>query len=180
MVDYGKGPSRAEWAQAEELLNTGTKGWNYLTRLPEVLKKNIPWLREYQMAFADEEDVDNFAFYGWRPMRSEHFGTEGLKNFNKTVGYRFNLSDTDGVVRYRRLVLMLMPTDVRKRQVNARNEAFEDYYRKISNERDPYVHPLDPRGKELASAAEAEREEGILQHDDNMAPGQVREEKRKD
>ena len=177
-MNYGKGPSKEEWATHDELLNTGAKGWNYLTRLPEVLKQEIPWLREFTMAFADEEDVDEFSYQGWRPMRSEHFGSEGLENFNKTVGYRFNLSDTDGIVRYRRLVLMLMPIDVRRRQMDARHNAFEDYYAKVTDERQPYVHPDDPRREEMREYAKADREEGILKHDEDMAPGQVRKEKK--
>jgi hypothetical protein len=179
MVDYGKGPSKSEWATDEELLNTGAKGWNYLQRLPEVLQKHIPWLREYIMAFAIDDDVDEFSYQGWRPMRSEHFGSEGLKNFNQTVGYRFNLSDVDGVVRYKKQVLMLMPKDIRKRQMNIRNEAFENYYAKVTDEREPYVHPLDSRKDEMREAAKSEREEGVLKHDPDMEPGQIRKETKK-
>ena len=179
MVDYGKGPSQAEWAEEDELNNTGISGWNYLQRLPVVLQRHIPWLKKFKMAFSSEDDVETFAASDWHPMRSEHFGTEGLKNFNKVVGYRFNLTDTDGVIRYRNQILMLMPKDRRERQMQRRHDHYEDYYKKVTNERAPYVHPLDPRGVELSDDSVSEREEGILQHDENMAPGQVRKEKKK-
>ena len=130
--NYGKGPSQAEWASHEELLNTGSKGWNYLQRIPEILKQEIPWLRDKEIAFADQGDIEEFSYQGWRPIRSEHFGTEGLVNFNKTVGYRFNLSDVDGVVRYRNLILMMMPKDFRKRLIRQRNEKYEDYYSRVT------------------------------------------------
>jgi len=112
-------------------------------------------------------------------MRSEHFGTEGLKNFNDTVGYRFNLSDVDGVVRYRRQILMIMPKDVRKRQVGIRNQHFEDHYAKVTDEREPYIHPLDTRGEEMREGAEAILDEAQLVHDPSMKPGQVRKETKK-
>jgi hypothetical protein len=176
MTDYGKGPSRAEWAQHEELQNTGAKGWNYIQRLPKVLKSAIPWLAEMKIAFVDEDDIEEFSYVGWRPMRSEHFGTKGLKNFNEVVGFRFNLSDVDGVIRYRKLILMLMPEDVRKRQLRKRNEAFENYYSKVTDEKEPYVHPLDERASEMKEYASAEREEGIVHNDPDMPKGQVRKE----
>ena len=176
MVDYGKGPSQAEWAQHEELLNTGNKGWNFLQRLPKVLQEAIPWLADKKMAFVAEDEIEEFSYQGWRPMRSEHFGTKGLKSFNEIVGFRFNLSDVDGVIRYRNLILCMMPKDLREDQMDRRHASYEEYYGKVTDEREPYVHPLDSRGDEMAEAASSEHSEAQLKHDENLAPGQVRKE----
>ena len=128
------------------------------------------------MAFVAEDEIEEFSYQGWRPMRSEHFGTKGLKSFNEIVGFRFNLSDVDGVIRYRNLILCMMPKDLRADQMDRRHRSYEDYYSKVTDEREPYVHPLDQRGDEMAGAASSEHSEAQLKHDENLAPGQVRKE----
>lgn len=178
MVEYGKGPSRAEWAQHDELKNTGAKGWNFLQRLPAILRESIPWLADKKISFVSEDEIEEFSYHNWRPMRSEHFGTKGLKNFNDVVGFRFNLSDTDGVIRYRKLILCMMPEDLYKEKMDRQHEAHEDYYRKVTNEREPYIHPLDQRGDEMAELTSIEHSEAELRHDPDMQPGQVRREKK--
>jgi hypothetical protein len=159
MADYGKGPSKEDWAKSNELLNTGFRGFDMFQRLPVVLKTHIPWMRDWTIGFSTVEDMDTFTSRGWRPVSTEHFGKDGLTNFNNTIGLRFNLSSVDGVVRYKGHILMMKPNEYREEQVKIQNESFEDYYSKISQQ--AYVHPKDPRGDEMAKGSYAKLDEEV-------------------
>jgi len=155
MAEYGRGPSREEWGRHGEIINTGFKGWNVFQRLPIVMKAEIPWMREFALGFSGEvdgvSDADEWLSKGWKPCRIEHFGEGGLENFNKTVGFRFNLQAVDGVIRYKRHILMLKPIDMRKDQERKQNEEFEEYYSQLMKQ--TYTHPRDPRHDEMAQYA---------------------------
>lgn len=159
MVDYGKGPSKEDWAKSSELLNSGFAGFDMFQRLPVILKTYIDWMKNWEIGFSTVEDMDSWTARGWSPMRSEHFGKDGLNNFNATIGLRFNLSSVDGIVRYKGHILMVKPVEYREEQMRIQNESFEDYYKKVS--RQTYVHPKDPRAEEMAEGAYAKMEEEI-------------------
>lgn len=157
MADYGKGPSKADWAKHSELLNTGFKGWNAFQRLPVILKSEVPWMREYELGFSTQDDMDNFTALGWKCLRAEHFGEQGIQTFNDTIGSRFNLVSVDGTVKYKGHYLMLKPKDMRDEQMRQQSENFEEYYSAIANQH--YVHPRDPRAEEMAEGSSASMEE---------------------
>lgn len=161
--DYGKGPSKDQWAKHSELLNTGFQGWDVQQRLPIILKAEIPWMRELTVGFASREKTADWFSRGWFPMRSEHFGETGLTNFNNTVGLRFNLHSVDGVVRHKKSVIMLKRRDDRDAQENAQNDSFEKYFSSISKQ--SYTHPRDPRAKEMAKYSSAGLEEDMYVRD---------------
>ena len=161
--DYGKGPNKDQWAKHSELLNTGFQGWDVQQRLPVILKTEIPWMRDLTLGFAEPDNSEEWFSKGWFPMRAEHFGENGLKSFNETVGLRFNLSDTDGIVRYKGHILMLKRRDDRDAQEAAQNASFEDYFSRIANQ--SYVHPKDPRASEMAKYASGGLEEDLYVRD---------------
>ena len=157
MADYGKGPSKEDWARHSEIGNTGFRGWNVFQRLPVIMKAEIPWMRDWALGFAAVDDVSEFTAQGWRPLRTDHFGKDGLDNFNKTIGLRFNLESLDGTVKYKNHYLMIKPKDLREKQMKEQNENFEEYYSAIS--RQAYTHPQDPRADEMAESSYAKLEE---------------------
>lgn len=157
MADYGKGPSKEEWARHSEIMNTGFRGWDVYQRLPVIMKAEIPWLREFAFGFSVYEDMSDWTSRGWRPMRIDHFGKDGLKNFNETIGLRFNLESLDGTIKFKNSYIMIKPMEMRDEQMKKQNESFEEYYSKIS--RQSYVHPNDPRADEMAKKSTAVLEE---------------------
>jgi len=157
MADYGKGPSKEDWARHAEITNTGFRGWNVFQRLPVIMKVEIPWMREWAIGFANDDDMGEFTAQGWRPLRADHFGKDGLSNFNQTIGLRFNLESVDGTVKYKKHYLMIKPKDLREQQIKEQNDAFEEYYSAIT--RQAYVHPQDPRAAEMAAGSYAKLDE---------------------
>jgi hypothetical protein len=157
MAEYGKGPSKSDWARHGELLNTGFKGWDVFQRLPLIMKSEIPWMRDFVLGFSPTDDMDTWTAKGWRPMRVDHFGEGGMQTFNETVGLRFNLISVDGTVKFKGHYLMIKPKDMRDEQMRRQNEEFEEYYHQISHQ--AYVHPRDPRAEEMAEGSTASLDE---------------------
>lgn len=175
--DYGKGPSRADWQKHHELLNAGIKGWNALQRLPKILKEEIPWMKDFEIGFFSESDMAEMISIGWRPLLTKDFGEEGFKNFNEAIGLRFNLSDAAGMVKYRENVLMIMDRDYRKELVKARDQAFEETYKKSVTSRVSSI-ANDPRADEMESYSSATLDETRFAHDEDLPEGQVTTAKR--
>lgn len=171
-MDYGKGPSRADWQKHSELLNAGLKGWNVLQRLPKILQEEIHWMKDFQIGFFSEEDIPEMTSLGWRPLMTKDFGEEGFKNFNESVGLRFNLSDAAGMVRFRNNILMIMDRDYREKLQARRHEEYENYHDTVTRSK-AYTHPSDPRAEEMEGYAESSLQEAHVVHSDNVPAGQV-------
>jgi hypothetical protein len=133
-------PSVKDWEQSDELLNAGTKGWNALDRLPQLLYKNFPWTREFIFGFFVEDDLGLAGSKGWVHVKPDAFD---VNDWNSTVGLRYAFSDVGGVLKFRENYLMYMPKDFRRRQVERQNQAYEDDVAG-SLENLSYAHPDDP------------------------------------
>ena len=142
-------PKASDWKKYDELLDAGTKGWNPLSRVPQLLEENFDWAREFTFGFFSEEDVPEAGTYGWVHLRPEHFDVE---NFNEAVGTRFGLTDAAGVIKWRHNYLMMMPKDFRRRQMGNRHDAY------IASTADSlegaaYAHPEDPQYEKMLKAS---------------------------
>ena len=172
MSTYGKGPSRADWQKHHELLNAGIKGWNALQRLPVILTQEIPWMKDFKLGFCSEADMAEWTSQGWRPLMVKDFGDEGFKNFNESIGLRFNLSDAAGMVKFRENYLMIMDNEYRERLEDVRNQEFEKYYGAVTEQK-AYVSPSDPRAEEMSQYAESTMQESRIVHSDDVPEGQI-------
>ena len=140
-------PSVSEWESDPSILASGTRGFNMLTEIPRLLRKHYSWLGDFEIGFCDKDDLPGWLASGWRWLKTEHFD---IDNYNQAVGLRFGFSDDGGNIKWRENYLMIMPKDVRKRQVAIRNEESERMFSAQTGDQ-KYVSKADPRGQELLS-----------------------------
>jgi len=147
-------PSDWETKDKQELLNASVKGWNMLMRLPPLLEKYYEWARGFTFGFFSEDDVNEARSFGWEHVQTAFFEKDGvLEDYNKTVSTPFGLIDSGGVIKARGNFLMMMPKDFRKKQMDARHEAYEESIAD-SLRSGAYAHPSDPNYLEMKEAAE--------------------------
>lgn len=143
-------PNVADWKKYDELLDAGTKGWNPLARLPELLNREFAWTKEFTFGFFSEDDLTIAGSKGWVHVRPEHFD---IDSWNNVVGLRFALVDNGGVLKFRDNYLMMMPKDYRKRQIAVQNQAHEDAIAESARNAG-YAHPDDPEYGKMMRAAQ--------------------------
>lgn len=113
-----------DWQKFDEVMSASTRGFNPLTTLPKMLKELIP---EFDIGFFSEEDIPMRQADRWVVLRPEHLeGTE--EEINQVLPLRFGVQIRDGAVRYRNYVLMVMPTDYRKRMHTEMNKRGRDLF----------------------------------------------------
>jgi hypothetical protein len=148
-------PSTSDWKKYEEVINAGVQGWNPLQRLPVLLEKEYPWMRKFNVGFCSESDLSHWRTLGWEHLRTEHFD---IDNFNAAIALRFGLTDDGGVIKYNNNWLMIQPKDFRKRVIQSRNDAFEDFYKKTTSSQGG-APEQDPRKRELDALSGSKLEE---------------------
>ena len=146
-----KGPSVEDWRKKDIISSAGTKGWNPLHDLPELLWEAIPDLQQFIIGHCSEDDIPTWKTIGWVHMRRDHFEVD---NFNEAIGLGLGLDDSSGVIKFRDNFLMIMPKDYRKRVTDKRNEVFEDSYERMSRQVGTIVDRNDPDGEALLEDAE--------------------------
>lgn len=138
-------PKTSDWLADDAILASGTRGLNMLTEIPRLLHKHYPWTNEFEIGFCDKSDLPTWLSQGWRWLKTEHFD---IDNYNEAVGLRFGFGEDGGNIKWRENYLMIMPKDVRRRQIDARNEHSEQTFH-AQTEGTQYVSKDDPRGEEL-------------------------------
>ena len=146
-------PSASDWAKYDELLSAGTRGWNPLTRLPELLRNEYVWMGEFEFGFFSEEDIPERLTQGWVFLDTSHFDASKL---NEVVGIRFGLTDTDGHIKFRDNYIMIQPKDFRKKLVRRRNEESEAMH-KAQTSGQKYIAPGDVNGDSESEYVEEAR-----------------------
>ena len=118
--------SASDWRSKRELLSSGTKGWHYQERFPELLKEHIPELRKFKFGYCDEEgnDISEWMAMGWIPLTRDLFEPE---EFNKVIGFRYEVKDTDGRMKLMNNYVMIKPIDFAKDQQDMRNATARRY-----------------------------------------------------
>jgi hypothetical protein len=116
----------SDWRESRDLLSSGTRGWHYQEEFPKLLKKHIPELRDFEFGYvsAEGDEIARWQAMGWKSLNVEHFEKE---EFNKVVGFRFELKDTDGRLKIMGNWIMIRPYDFAAEQQAMRNKAAEDY-----------------------------------------------------
>jgi hypothetical protein len=118
-------PKASDWKKYDELLSAGTKGWNALSRLPVILRKEFPWLNEFDFGFFAEDDLLEMRAQGWDFLSTEHFDPEEL---TRVVGVHFGFTEAAGHVKYRNNYIMIQHKDYREKLKRRRNEEAERIY----------------------------------------------------
>ena len=159
-------PSVDDWRKEDIISSAGTKGWNPLKDLPELLWDNIPDLMKFEIGFCSETDIPLFKTIGWVHMRRDHFEVD---NFNQAIGLGLGLDDSSGVIKFRDNFLMIMPKDYRERVKNMRNIVFEESYERMSRATGTIVDRNDPEGEALLEDAK-QFDYGLKEEQFSMSP----------
>ena len=147
--------SAKEWRRHDVLVDASVRGFDHLDALPRIIPEEHAWLREFSFGFCDEEDLPSWLTMGWDHLRSADFDVE---SFNTAVALRFGLTDTEGVIKFGRNYVMIMPLDLYEERMDARSQAAQaDFKRQVDSRR--YVAPEDPRGPEFLEDYEAVKSE---------------------
>ena len=136
-------PKASDWSKYDELLSAGTRGWNPLVRLPELLRKEYHWMDDFEFGFCSEADIPNWLTQGWVFLDTSHFD---VSQMNEVVGIRFGLTDAGGHIKFRENYIMIQPKDFRDKLKKRRNEEAEAAY-KANIQGTKYVAPGDARGE---------------------------------
>lgn len=144
-------PSDWESKDKQELLATGTSGWNPLDRLPKLLRKYYDWAKPLEFGFFSGADVDEARSYGWEHVQTGFFD-EVKDDYNRMVATPFGLIDSGGVIKWRDNFLMMMGTEFRGKQQDARNNAYE---KSVAQALKGQAHavPEDPRYDQMLEKA---------------------------
>ena len=144
-------PSPETWRQRPEISNAGTKGWNPLKYLPEMLWQEIPDLRKFKIGFCSKDEVSLWKSIGWIHMQRQHFEVE---NFNEAIGIGLGLQDESGVIKFRENYLMIIPKDYHREITELRNNIFEESYERMSRATGTYVDRDDPQADDMEKEAQ--------------------------
>jgi hypothetical protein len=123
-------------------------------RLPEMLKKYYDWAKPLTFGFFSDADINEARSYGWMHVQTDFFSEDNaLDDYNKMVATPFGLIDHAGVIKCRGNFLMMMSTEFREKQQEARRVARAEA-NADSLSSSAYAHPSDPRYAEMKAAAE--------------------------
>jgi hypothetical protein len=145
-------PKLSEWNKFDAVQNAGTRGgFNPLRDLEKIMQENIPDLRNYNLCFSSEGDINQNSTMGWILLKTEHFDVE---DWNREIGTRYNLHTDGGAnVMYGGNYLMIMHKKHREKILEARLDALNEQ-NAIAKSAGAYAHPQDPnRGEMLQGAA---------------------------
>ena len=109
----------SDWKNHDELLDSGSKGWHYQERLPELLKREIPELRAFEFGYCHEAELAMWISVGWRCLLRDDFEAD---EFNKVVGSRFQLTGTDSKLKIMDNYIMIRPLDLSEKMRRRRAE----------------------------------------------------------
>jgi hypothetical protein len=149
----------------EEVLNAGTRGeFNPLHDLERVLHEVFTDFRPYVIMFCSEEDLNSAMQIGWVHLKSEHFGYDAVKSFNKAVGLRFGMTlDVHNNIKVGGNYILYMPKSYREKIEKKRKEAY-NVTQKTLDESLAVTMPGDPRASEMKSGAEEMSKKGTEQY----------------
>ena len=151
----------AYWNKKDEIIESATKGWNPLQRLPVLLKEAYPELKGVEFGFFVADDLQEMHSVGWEHMTRDLFDVDELNK--SALPARYGLTDDgSGSLKYRDNYLMIMGKGFRKKLKAARNAHSEDMYRQSIEDRG-YTAPSDPRAEEMAKYSESILESKIVQ-----------------
>ena len=137
-------PKPSDWKRHDEIINAGSKGFNHLDALPKIIPEEYPWLKDFKMGFCDGE-IPLWTTLGWQHLKTEHFDTD---SFNQAIALRFGLTDDGGLIKYMNNYIMIIPKDLREKQMAARHRESERLY-SAQAEGQKYVIEDDPRAAEF-------------------------------
>ena len=149
-------PKPSDWKRHDEIINAGSKGFNHLDAIPKILPKEYPWLEDFEMGFCDEGEVPEWTTLGWQHLKTEHFE---VSSFNQAIGLRFGLSDDAGLIKFMSNYIMIIPKDLREKQMEARAKEADRLFL-AQTEGQKYVHEDEPKHdrKIESSAAKSDYE----------------------
>jgi hypothetical protein len=146
MMAHGKF-TKAYWAEKDDIIDAGVKGWSPLEQVPKLLAEAFPDFRNVKFGFFVKADFQHQTSIGWEFLTKEDFNPDTM---NEVLPARFGLEVlADGRLKWRDNYLMFMHKDFRAKVINARNQAHEDKYT-ASVEGRAYVSPHDPNAAEMA------------------------------
>ena len=146
-------PKLSEWNKFDAVQNAGTRGGFIAIRdLEKLLQENIPDLRNYNLCFSSEADINQNSTMGWILMKTEHFDVE---DWNREIGTRYNLHTDGGAnIMYGDNYLMIMHKKHREKVLEARLNALNEQ-NAIAKSAGAYAHPQDPNRSEMLQGASA-------------------------
>lgn len=153
-------PKLSDWSKFDAVQNAGTRGgFNPLRDLEKLMQDNIPDLRNYNLCFSSEADINQNSTMGWILLKTEHFDVE---DFNREIGTRYNLHTDGGAnVMYGSNYLMIMHKGHREKILDARLDALNEQ-NAIAKAAGAYAHPKDPnRGEMLQGASEIASKDSV-------------------
>ena len=144
-------PKLSEWNKFDAVQNAGTRGGFIAIRdLEKLLQANIPDLRNYNLAFASESDINQNSTMGWIMLTTGMFDVE---DWNREIGTRYNLRTDGGAnVMYGNNYLMIMHKGHREKVLGARLGALNEQ-NAIAKSIGGYAHPQDPNRSEMLEGA---------------------------
>lgn len=143
-------PKASDWKKHDKILNAGLKGFNALTEIPKAIKAEMPDFKRFKFGFFSGNDVPEMHSMGWVHLESHMFDVE---EWNKAVGLRFGLTNTEGLVKYRENYIMIMDMTYRKRLENVRIDESERELATSLEGVSSYAHPSDSRYGEMKAAS---------------------------
>jgi len=115
-----KRPTASDWTKDESIINAGVRGFNALDEIPRLLRKEIPWLNDFEFLFCSESDLPEMRSMDWRFLDTEMFDAD---EWNKATPLRFNMTSVDGHVKYRENWILIQHKDYRELIEKKRKQA---------------------------------------------------------
>ena len=138
-------PKVSDWHRHEEMLISGTSGFDHMDAIPRLLPKEYPWLKDFEFGFCAEHDLAQWRSLGWQFLECSHFDVE---SFNQAIATPFGLTDDAGRVRFKDNYVMIMPKTLKEKKDDLSAKEADRLFR-AQVEGQAYVSPLDPRGQEF-------------------------------